>query len=149
MDEKSARDRYAEIAEINAIVSKNGKRTPWKTVVEAKKGLTKVIWTHAEPAWQRAQIVAKTVGPQGALQECSIHSAVALPVKDNPCLLQFTPQGDADEATEQQPFVSAGSGQPVADPFLSFIRRIFWPTGMPNLNDGVLAALWALTHHPG
>lgn len=67
-------------------------------------------------------------------------------VGDEPCLVQFTHQCQPEEATVGLPFLSIGSGQPVADPFLAFIRRIFWPDQAPSLNDGILAALWTVTH---
>jgi hypothetical protein len=44
------------------------------------------------------------------------------------------------------PFVSVGSGQSTADPFLAFIRDIFWPKRMPSLNDGIFATVWTLMH---
>jgi hypothetical protein len=44
------------------------------------------------------------------------------------------------------PIVSIGSGQLVADPFLAFIRRIFWPSVPPTLSEGILAVVWALTY---
>lgn len=43
-------------------------------------------------------------------------------------------------------YVSMGSGQLIADPFLGFIRRVFWQDTLPTLNEGILAATWALTH---
>jgi hypothetical protein len=59
-------------------------------------------------------------------------------------LCQFDQQGTPEQATENLPFVAIGSGQPLADPFLSFLRRIFWPTRLPTLAEGVLATLWCL-----
>jgi len=52
----------------------------------------------------------------------------------------------AEEADASLPFLSIGSGQPVADPFLAFIRRIFWPDQSPSLDDGILAVLWTIMH---
>ena len=49
-------------------------------------------------------------------------------------------------ATKDLPFVSIGIGQPIADPFLAFIRRIFWPDRLPNLSEGIFAVLWTLQH---
>ncbi|HUK16219.1 MAG TPA: hypothetical protein VLW65_07375, partial [Bryobacteraceae bacterium] len=49
-------------------------------------------------------------------------------------------------ATESLPFVAVGSGQSIADPFLAFLRRIFWPAQLPALADGILATYWTLQH---
>lgn len=43
-------------------------------------------------------------------------------------------------------FVSLGSGQPIADPFLGFIRRIFWSNQPPILREGIFGAIWTLEH---
>src|ERR1043165_4547618 len=39
------------------------------------------------------------------------------------------------------PFGSIGGGKPLADPFLGFLRRIFWPDTEPSLAEGSLAAV--------
>ena len=41
-------------------------------------------------------------------------------------------------------YVSMGSGQNIADPFLALAREVFWQGGKPELSEGVFAALWAL-----
>lgn len=41
-------------------------------------------------------------------------------------------------------YVSMGSGQKITDPFLGFIRDVFWEEGKPSLRDGKFAAVWAL-----
>ena len=43
-------------------------------------------------------------------------------------------------------FVSMGSGQPIADPFLGLIRRVFFKDSQPRLNEGIFAVLWTLEH---
>jgi 20S proteasome alpha/beta subunit len=44
-------------------------------------------------------------------------------------------------------YVSMGSGQPITDPFLAFIREIFWTDGKPpSLQDGIFATVWAIQH---
>lgn len=43
-------------------------------------------------------------------------------------------------------YVSMGSGQPITDPFLGLMRRVFWKNSIPRLNDGVFAVSWALEH---
>lgn len=43
-------------------------------------------------------------------------------------------------------YVTMGSGQKIADPFLGFIKRIFWEKTNPRLNGGIFAVLWTLEH---
>ena len=43
-------------------------------------------------------------------------------------------------------YVSMGSGQAITDPFLGFMRRVFWEDGIPSSQDGVFAVTWALQH---
>lgn len=132
--------------EIASFIRTKGNRAPWKSIGQAKQFLTEAMWKHAGPAWDRARIVAQTTGPQAVMQDCAAQTVAAFPVGDEPCLVQFTPQCQPEEATADLPFLSIGSGQPVADPFLAFIRRIFWPQQSPSLNDGILATLWTITH---
>jgi len=71
---------------------------------------------------------------------------VALPVQDEPHLLQFNHQCQPEEASKSLPFLAIGSGQSTADPFLAFIRRVFWPNAEPRLKDGIFAIAWALDY---
>jgi hypothetical protein len=41
-------------------------------------------------------------------------------------------------------YVSMGSGQPIVDPFLGFLRKVFWRDTPPRLNEGKFAVAWAL-----
>ena len=43
-------------------------------------------------------------------------------------------------------YVSMGSGQYITDPFLAFLRSIFWKDGAPTIRGGVFTVLWALLH---
>ena len=71
---------------------------------------------------------------------------IALPVANSPCLFQFDKQAAPEEATEDLPFATLGSAQAIADPFLAFLRRVFWEKRLPNLQEGVLATYWSLEH---
>jgi hypothetical protein len=136
--------RYS--SELDAKIRNTGNRARWKTAAQARKELTKAMWDHAGEVWKRASVVAQTVGAAAAHQEAAHDTLVALPVKDDPCLIGFSHQCESVEYDAHMPIVSIGSGQPVADPFLAFVRRVFWPNSLPTLNDGVFAAVWALTH---
>jgi hypothetical protein len=71
---------------------------------------------------------------------------VAVPISKLPCLFLFDHQLTPEEASGGIFFYSIGSGQGIADPFLAFLRRIFWPNNNPNLSDGIFAILWTLKH---
>jgi 20S proteasome alpha/beta subunit len=72
---------------------------------------------------------------------------VAYPANEDIHLCEFS-------TTDLQPelktsglwYVSMGGGQLIADPFLGFMRSVFWYDGMPNLQDGIFIAAWTLDH---
>jgi 20S proteasome alpha/beta subunit len=41
---------------------------------------------------------------------------------------------------------SMGSGQPIVDPFLGLLRRVFWRDGPPSCSSAIFAVTWALRH---
>lgn len=131
--------------ELDGCLSEKGFKIAWKSVADAKTDLSKRFWKHAGPMWDRAGVVARTVG-SAAMIECNHASAVAFAIGETPCLIQFSTQCNGEEVTQELPFVALGSGQPPADTFLAFIRRIFWPTGsgLPSLTDGQVATIWTL-----
>lgn len=63
-----------------------------------------------------------------------------------PELIEYDPQGAPEMKTAEMPFAAMGSGQNAADPFLAFLRKTFWPTTPPTLEEGVFATVWALRH---
>ena len=76
-------------------------------------------------------------------------SLLALPVggvNGRPELIQCNHMGMAEAATDDLPYVAIGSGQSLADPFLAFLRHIFWPDSLPKLSEGVFATVWSLVH---
>lgn len=133
-------------SEIETYLRGKGNRVRWKAIDEAKAELSKSFWKHAGPAWERVSVVAKTVGPGAAMIEANHATLVALPIADCAHLIQFSTQCLAEEVTGDLPFVSIGSGQPIADPFLAFLRRVFWPSALPSLLDGQLATVWTMDH---
>jgi hypothetical protein len=90
-----------------------------------------------------AQITKNTV--PALAQQCLSFGLIALPIGSALELLQFDPSGAVECATKHLPFVSIGSGQATADPFLAFIRRIFWKSE-PTTAEGIFAAWWTLHH---
>ena len=80
---------------------------------------------------------------------------VALPVGQRAELFEFDPvqfhperRGDTDTEGKDRTsrIVSMGSGRSIADPFLGFIRGIFWKDSRPRLNEAKLMVAWTLLH---
>jgi hypothetical protein len=108
--------------------------------------IRQAIWEkHIGPELQAASVAQKVIGPI-AMESALASTVAALPINYRPCLFQFDQQGTPEEATSDLPFVAIGSGQTIADPFLAFLRRIFWQSKLPTLPDGIFAALWILEH---
>ncbi len=105
-----------------------------------------MVWKHVEPEMKAAQVAIPIVGHAVASQSAVCATIVAMPIAQQPCLFQFDQQGSPEEATANLPFVSIGLGQPIADLFLAFLRRIFWPSKLPTLPEGIFAVLWTLDH---
>jgi 20S proteasome alpha/beta subunit len=100
---------------------------------------------YIQPELQAAQVARGVVG-QPALDSALSATLVAMPVKDRGCLFAFDQQGAPEMASDSLPFMSIGSGQPLADPFLAFIRRVFWPDRCPTIPESVFAVVWTLDH---
>ncbi|MEE9465712.1 MAG: hypothetical protein V3W14_09110 [Candidatus Neomarinimicrobiota bacterium] len=47
---------------------------------------------------------------------------------------------------ENLQFVSLGVGQPIADPFLGFMRRVFFKNNVLNIAMGTFITAWTMTH---
>lgn len=69
---------------------------------------------------------------------------LAAPFKDGPRLLQFDIEGVFRVVTDEPPFLCSGSGAANADPFISYLRTVFWPEGRPPLREGILAGYWTV-----
>lgn len=121
------------------------KKFSGKKPFEAMGILRQALWKHAEGEWKAANVTSPIIG-NISLQSVLTHSIIALPISKEPCLFQFDQQCAPEEATEDLPFISTGSVQNIADPFLAFIRRVFWPKGLPSINSGIFATVWTLRH---
>jgi len=117
-----------------------------KSVAEAMRLIRDAIRQDAMAAIQGAAAAAPMLG--GVARIGAITSTlVALPVAGTPELIQFDYQGMPEAATGNLPYVSIGIGQPLADPFLAFLRNVFWErNSLPKLADAVFAAVWTLEH---
>ena len=77
--------------------------------------------------------------PYGAL--------VGFPYKDKVYLCEFAEGNMQPEFKDDAIwYVSMGSGQQITDPFLAFIRNVFWGDNLPSIQDAIFAATWALQH---
>jgi len=121
------------------------KKLSGKKPFEGMTILRQAIWKHAQMEWKAAALTRPAIGSL-AIESVACQSIIALPVSKQPCLFQFDHQCAPEEATEHLPFVSIGRGQNIADPFLAFLRRIFWPVKVPSLVSGIFATVWTLEH---
>ena len=67
-------------------------------------------------------------------------------VEQVPALIEFPvdPPLQPDPKDANLFFFSMGSGQQNLDPFLAFMREIFWPNGQPTLEEAAFIVTWAL-----
>jgi len=99
----------------------------------------------AEIALHMAAMATKVLGAQARIGAVTT-TLVALATKSGLHLIQFDCECCPEMATNDLPFVSIGSGQLIADPFLAFLRRIFWKDRLPSVSDGIFAVVWTLEH---
>ena len=72
---------------------------------------------------------------------------VAFPCEQRPYLCEFQLADFQPELkTLNLWYVSMGSSQPITDPFLAFIRNVYWGGGPPSVYDAVFAITWTLDH---
>jgi 20S proteasome alpha/beta subunit len=72
---------------------------------------------------------------------------VAFPCNGKPLLCEFSVDHFQPELkTERLWYVSLGSGQAIADPFLGFIREVMWHDGLPSTREAAFAVTWTLSH---
>jgi 20S proteasome alpha/beta subunit len=81
------------------------------------------------------------------MKQGSFGALVAFPTKAGLSLCEFAVADFQPELkTESMWFASMGSGQPITDPFLGLMRRVFFPSGQPTVKEGLFIATWALKH---
>lgn len=106
---------------------------------EAKNAISEAMWIQIEPNVTRAKIAGKSFS--------GCPSLVAIPIQGSHILVQFSPLADPTEITFESPFVSIGSGNVQADPFLAFVRRTLWNNDAPaSIPEGIFGVLWTLDH---
>jgi Proteasome subunit len=120
------------------------KKLSGKSPVEVMTILQTEFWNFAQLEFKAVQVTAPVLG-QAALESAISSSIVIMPIAKQARLIQFNHQCSPELASHDLPFVAIGSGQPLGDMFLAFLRRIFWKEHRPRVTDGVLATVWALT----
>lgn len=116
-----------------------------KKPVDAMRIIREAIWPDIHGELQAASVAKNLIGGLAANSALS-HTVIALPLDKQFALFQFDQQGAPEEATDDLLFVSIGSGQSTADPFLAFVKKIFWRDALPSLETGIFSALWTLDH---
>ena len=72
---------------------------------------------------------------------------LAAPMRNAPVVCEFDINSlQPTLLTPHYVFCSMGSTQHITDPFLGFMREVFWPTGPPNVQTAIHAATWTLDH---
>ena len=115
------------------------------TPVELGRKLRDAFLLDAKSAFDIAGLAARFAG-SATQTEVMTSTLVAAAPKGEYSLIEFTYQCNPELATDDLPFKAIGSGQNIADPFLAFLRQIFWPSKLPTLSEGRLAVVWTLTH---
>jgi len=111
----------------------------WKNGVFKAQGAITVVTKMCGLARTDFTSTQAPMGQYGAL--------VAFPADHQLHLCEFaTSDFQPELKTDNIWYVSMGSGQLIADPFLGFMRKVFWSDGMPTLQDGIFIATWTLQH---
>jgi len=72
---------------------------------------------------------------------------LACPFGDKPELTEFGwTDFQPERKTPRMHFVSTGSGQVLADPFLAFASRVLWKEQQPDVKTASFGVYWALDH---
>lgn len=73
-------------------------------------------------------------------------AVVAFFCKGKPYLCEFSEGMQPEFKSDDLWFVSMGSGQPIADPFLGLLSRVFFKRKKPTVSEGIFATYWTLKH---
>jgi hypothetical protein len=99
-----------------------------------------------DAGFQTARHAAGVLGTNVAAADCLCGSLLAAAFADGLNLVEITPQVAVERMTNDMPFISMGSGKASADLFLGFLRKVYWPTKPPTIQEGALAAYWTIQH---
>jgi hypothetical protein len=88
----------------------------------------------------------KTIGHPSCIDSARTETLVATVIEGRPELVHLNETCAPTLVQDDIPFCSIGVGQPTADPFLAFARRILWPGALPNIGTAIFSVAWALMH---
>lgn len=99
-------------------------------------------------SWARLITATAIKDFQETFVSCEQYGALmAFPCKHEHHLVEYALQDFQPEFKDAKMwYVSMGSGQLIVDPFLAFIRNVFWDGGPPTTQDAIFATTWALDH---
>jgi len=128
-------------------------------------GLSQRLMTHVEQAIGNkvldkplhectGEISARFVGdcnktgvPRRGHEGLGFGALMAAVVQGEPRLIEFDTVGFQSEIKQDQLFfVSMGSGQVLADPFLAFVVRVLWKGTIPTVDQAKFGVYWTLSH---
>lgn len=100
---------------------------------------------HLQQEFNAANMSSAIFGQSLALQSVSSATLVALAPEGGPTLFEFDHQGSPEELSISLPFSCIGSGKALADAYMAFFRKLFWPEHeLPNRGQAEFAAVWAM-----
>lgn len=114
-------------------------------VAEACRKLRAELIKDAQIAFQMAKLAIAVLGSQAQSSVIS-STLVALAAKNEPQLIEFDSQCNPEMVSSDIAFSSIGIGKSIADPFLAFIKELFWKDHLPSMADGNFAVAWTLLH---
>lgn len=127
-------------------------RSDWRALRKVEhladvRGLiSELMWSEVEPALKRVREADRSIGT-GLAEEIRSNIMIAFPHENTPTLLVYDEYANSIEVTVDSPFFSIGSGSFQADPFLAFVKRIFWDDAAPKtIAAGLFCVLWTLDH---
>lgn len=108
--------------------------------------ISELMWSEVGSALKRVRDADGILG-SGLAEGILCNLMIALPHENTPTLLVYDECANSIEVTYESPFFSVGSGSFQADPFLAFVKRIFWDDVAPNtIAAGLFCVLWTLDH---
>ena len=89
----------------------------------------------------------KSFVPHSSHSGWGFGAILAAVIEGKPHLVEYDVSTFQPEVREDKlHFVSMGSGQTLADPFLAFVSRVLWKSQQPTLQEAKLGVYWALSH---